>query len=108
MGRTTRPLFPRSQDRLAKLGGRLRDARLRRRLSQEGMAARVGVSRTTIAHLERGDPRVNLAALVRTLTVLGLDSDLELLVGTDEIGRRLQDLEMPQRAHASRPERGGR
>ena len=102
MGRSTRPVFPRTQERLTALGTRLRDARLRRRVSQTAMAARVGVSRPTIARLERGDPRGNLATLVRTLTVLGLDADLDLLAGNDEIGRRLQDLELPRRAHARR------
>lgn len=66
------------------------------------MAARVGVSRPTIARLEQGDPRVNLATLVRALTVLGFDADLGLLAGNDEIGRRLQDLELPQRPRPRR------
>lgn len=61
------------------------------------MAARVGVSRPTISRLEQGDSRVNLATFVRALTVLGFDADLDLLAGNDEIGRRLQDLELPQR-----------
>lgn len=98
MGRTTRPVFTRSQARLTALGDRLRDARLRRRVSQEAMAARVGVSRPTLRHLEQGDPSVNLSTLARALTVLGLEADLDLLAGTDEIGRRLQDLELPQRS----------
>jgi len=97
MSRTTRPLFPRAQQRLAALGERLRAARLRRRVSQSEMAVRVGVSRTTIARLEKGDPRVNLAVLVRALSVLGLDGDLDRIVDRDEIGGRLQDLALPQR-----------
>lgn len=99
MGRTTRPVFPRSQVKLSALGQRLRDARLRRRISQEAMAARVGVSRPTLRNLEQGDPVVNLSTLARVLTVLGLESDLDGLAGNDAIGKRLQDLELTQRPH---------
>ena len=105
MGRTTHPLFPRSQRKLAALGQRLRDARLRRRMSQEVMAARVGVSRTTLRHLEQGDPSVNLSTLTRVLTVLGHEADLDDVAADDSIGRRLQDLELSQRPH---PRRQGR
>ncbi|HEV2249683.1 MAG TPA: helix-turn-helix transcriptional regulator [Candidatus Limnocylindria bacterium] len=106
MGRTTRPLFPRTDRTLVALGRRLRDARLRRNVSAEAMAARVGVSRPTLRRLENGDPAVNLATLSRVLTVLSLDSDLDLLAGNDEIGKRLQDLALPQRPRA--PTRIGR
>jgi len=99
MGRSTRPVFPRAQAKLTALGERLRDARLRRRVSQEAMAARVGIARGTLRRLEQGDPAVNLSTLVRVLAVLGLDADLERIVGDDAIGRRLQDLELTQRPH---------
>lgn len=66
------------------------------------MAARVGVSRETIVRLEKGDPRVAVAVLVRALGVLGLEADMDLLVATDDIGRRLQDLELPLRARPRR------
>lgn len=97
MPRTTRPIFPRARARTAALGERLRLARLRRRISQTEMAARVGVSRTTILRLERGEPAVALAVLVRSLSVLGLEADLDRIVDHDEIGSRLRDLELPVR-----------
>jgi len=100
MGRQSRPVFPRAQERLSALGERLRAARLRRRVSQGEIAARVGVSRATIARLERGDPNVAVGVLTRALGVLGLEADLDLLAANDEIGRRLQDLELPVRPRA--------
>lgn len=102
MPRIARPIFPRAQARLSALGQRLRAARLRRRVSQSQIAARVGVSRETIALLEKGDPRIGLAVLVRALSVLGLEADLDLLAANDEIGKRLQDVELPVRARAPR------
>lgn len=106
MGRSIRPVFPRSQARLQALGERLRDARLRRRVSQGAMAARVGVSRPTLRRLEQGDPVVNLSTLVRVLTVLGLEADLDAVAGDDVIGKRLQDLELAQRPHPRTRGRG--
>ena len=64
------------------------------------MAARVGVSRPTIIRLERGDPNIALGVLARVLGVLDLERDLDLPAGTDEIGRRLQDQELPVRPRA--------
>jgi len=87
------------------MGDRLRAARLRRRVSQGEMAARVGVSRATIIRLERGDPNVAVGVLTRALGVLGLEADLDLLATNDQIGRRLQDLELPVRPRARSKEK---
>ena len=45
----------------------------------------------TIGRLERGDPVVALAVLVRTLEVLNLVGDVDLVAKTDVLGSRLQD-----------------
>lgn len=95
MSRPSRVVFPRTQARLEALGVRLRTARLRRRISQMEMAVRVGVSRPTIDRLERGDPNVAVGVLARVLAVLGLEHDLDLPAGKDEIGQRLLDLALP-------------
>ena len=100
MGRHSRPVFPRAQERLAALGARLRAARLRRRVSQVEIAARIGVSRATIVRLEQGDPNVAVGVLTRALGVLGVEADLDLLAANDQIGRRLQDLDLPSRPRA--------
>lgn len=108
MSKVTRPVFPRTQRRAEALGERLRLARLRRRISLTEMGARVDASRVTLARLERGELTVGLAVLVRVLGVLGLEDDLDALARDDELGKRLQDLELrrPRRRTARQPARG--
>lgn len=91
MAKQTLPSFPRYQRLAGSLGGRLRLARLRRRMSATEMAERMGVSRMTLYSLEKGDLSVGLGVLVRALGVLGLDEDLDHIAADDELGRRLAD-----------------
>jgi transcriptional regulator with XRE-family HTH domain len=100
--RPQRPLFPQTQRRAESLGERLRLARLRRRISLTDLAKRVGVSRNTLARLERGDLATSLAVLASVLSVLGLEEDLDLLARDDELGQRLQDIRLPQPRRSSR------
>lgn len=85
-------MFPRIERQLHELGGRLRAARLRRRMTQATLAARADVSVPTIRKLEKGDSTTSLATLARALHVLGLHADLDLVASNDELGRRLQDI----------------
>jgi transcriptional regulator with XRE-family HTH domain len=96
MPRPARPLFPQTQRRAEALGERLRLARRRRRMSLEDLAKRVDVNRETLARLERGDLTTSLNVLARVLGVLGLEEDLDLLAGDDELGQRLQDIRLPR------------
>lgn len=104
MSKVERPVFPRTLRRAEALGERLRLARLRRRVSLTELAARTDASRTTLARLERGELTVGLAVLVRVLGVLGLEEDLDALARDDELGKRLQDLDLRRpRRRAARP-----
>jgi len=94
MKRTT-PTFPSITKQLEALGLRLRLARDRRKLSSELFAERVGVSRETLRRMENGDPAVAIGTFMRALRVLGLDADIDRLAADDELGRKLQDLELP-------------
>ena len=93
-------LYPTQSRLLRELGLRLRDARLRRRLSVSQVAERTEVSRPTLNKVEKGDPSVTLGTYLRVLVVLGLEKDLALLAAEDPVGRRLQDAELavPRRA----------
>jgi transcriptional regulator with XRE-family HTH domain len=82
---------------MAALGDRIRAARLRRRLTALRFAERMGVSRDTLNRLERGDATIAFGTYARALRVLGLDRDLDAIARDDELGRKLQDLELPQR-----------
>ena len=55
-----------------RLGRNIRVARLRRNLRIEDLAARMGVSRFTLAALERGGPGVSAGAWFGALWALGL------------------------------------
>lgn len=91
MAKRTPPTHPRARRQIEALGQRLRAARLRRSMTQEVMAERVGVSVPTLAKLENGEPSTSLATLLRVLAVLGLADDIEQIAVQDAVGRELQD-----------------
>jgi len=95
MAKRTPPIFPAAGRQLAALGERLRAARRRRRLTQAVVAARVGVTKQTLARLEAGNPSTSLATMLRVLQVLGLAADIDRLAADDELGRQLQDAAQP-------------
>ncbi|SFR95970.1 DNA-binding transcriptional regulator, XRE-family HTH domain [Dyella sp. OK004] len=91
MAKRVPPTHPQARRQIAALGERLRAARLRRDLTQEMLAERVGVSVPTVAKLENGDPTTSLAIMLRVLTVLGLGADVDAIAAQDSLGRELQD-----------------
>lgn len=95
MSKQAVPVFPAVAKQLQDLGLRLRMARERRKLSQELFAERMGVSRETLRRLEKGDASIAMGTFMRALRVLGLDKDVNLLAADDDLGRKLQDLELP-------------
>lgn len=66
---------------LLQLGERLRGLRKAHRLSTVAMAERVGISRTTLAAVEAGDPGTSLGTYLRVMSVLGVSGELALLAG---------------------------
>ncbi|HSW56472.1 MAG TPA: helix-turn-helix transcriptional regulator [Ignavibacteriaceae bacterium] len=76
---------------LVELGGNIKFARLRRKLSAEQVAERAGISRKTLYEIERGRPNVNIGNYAQVLLVLGLENDLLNVAKDDLLGRRLQD-----------------
>ncbi len=91
------PIFPKEQKLLTAFGERIRLARLRRKISTETMAKRASCSRMTLHKAELGSPTVAFGTYVRILAALHLIDDIDLLARDDELGRRLQDVELPKR-----------
>jgi transcriptional regulator with XRE-family HTH domain len=90
-------MYPAQRNLLAALGERLRLARLRRRFSVDLTCERAGISRMTLYRAERGSAAIALGTLVRILSVLGLEADLEHVARDDKLGRLLQDQALPKR-----------
>jgi transcriptional regulator with XRE-family HTH domain len=100
------PMYLPQKKLLAALGERLRLARARRQLGIEITCERAGISRMTLYRAEAGSPAVALGTLVRILSVLGLETDLELIARDDKLGRVLQDQALPPRRRARRTRQG--
>lgn len=90
-------IYPSEKKILADFGERLRLARLRRQLSAETVAARSNISRMTLHRAEKGSPEVSLGTYFRILTALHLENDVNLIAKDDELGRKLQDLELSKK-----------
>lgn len=60
----------RTRDDVATLMARLRR---RRGITQLSLAARIGVSRTAVSHIERGNHALSVESLMRTLDALGYE-----------------------------------
>ena len=84
---------------LRKLGGDIRDARLRRRIPVKVMAQRTQVTRMTLYKLERGDPNVAVGTYATALFVLGMiDRFAEIASARfDVLGLGLDEERLPKR-----------
>jgi DNA-binding XRE family transcriptional regulator len=87
---------------LAKLGGDIKGARQRRRMSATMMAERAFITRPTLAKVERGDPAVSLGIYATVLFILGLADHLAKLadVRGDDLGLQLDEERLPQRVRS--------
>lgn len=96
-------LPPATEDILKTMGEQIKLARLRRNLSVELVSERAGVSRATIYNVERGSASVAIGIYAAVLHALNnMDKDLLLIAKDDELGRKLQDLQLTTRKRAPR------
>jgi len=96
----------RARKALKALGANVKTARLKRRISIEGFAERVGVSNRTIMRLEKGEGGVSIGTLAMACLVLG---ELELISGfldpgSDSTGLLMERENLPKRI--DKPRRG--
>lgn len=87
-------LLPKFQETLKKVGENIKLARKRRNLTTIQISERAGIDRTTLYHIEKGNPSVSFGAYFNVLRVLGLQDDFLKLAADDEFGRKLQDLKL--------------
>jgi transcriptional regulator with XRE-family HTH domain len=97
MAKRVASLLPPMERRLARLGERIRTARLRRGLPAKLVAERAGMSAMTLRNVERGGMGVTIGAYAAVLHVLGLDGDLDAVAAADTLGRDLQDAALSRR-----------
>jgi transcriptional regulator with XRE-family HTH domain len=85
---------------LERLGRNIRTARLRRRWRLEDVAERMGVTRYTVADVERGKPGTSVAAYLGALWVLGLLEQMAEVADPDrdEEGKALEGARSPTQA----------
>lgn len=65
-------ISPSAREALELLGGSIRAARLRRKWTAAELAERVGVSRPTLASIERGDPTVAIGSVFEAAAIVGV------------------------------------
>lgn len=75
----------------SELGGRIRAARIRRKLRQEDLATMAGISRSSIQAVERGEITCSIGALFSVLWSIGLSNELSFIAdpGLDRDGLTL-------------------
>ena len=88
------PLLPRLTHLLEELGENIKLARLRRKLTASQLAERAGITRTTLWSIEKGSPNVAMGAYAQVLFSLGLEKDFLKIATDDELGRKLQDVNL--------------
>ena len=92
------------EQKMQVVGEQIKLARLRRNLSIAQVAERATCSPLTVSRIEKGAPTVAIGIYLRVLYALQLDDDILSLAKDDELGRTLQDMNLPQRERASKKE----
>ncbi len=88
MSKKTVFLQPDTEDKLKKMGQRIKKARLRRNISVEMISKKAGIGESTFYAIERGVSTVSLGAYVAVLSILGFGNDLDA-IATDEEGKEM-------------------
>lgn len=88
-------IMPNTENILKTMGEQIKMARLRRKLSATLVAERAGISRSTLWKVENGNPSVAVGIYAAVLHALNnMDKDLLKIAGDDELGRKLQDMDL--------------
>jgi hypothetical protein len=101
VGRSSTALPFEAMQALKELGQNLRTARLRRNMTLQDVADRVGIHRETLALAEKGSPNVSIGNYVGALWVMGLANQVSALADPegDRVGQSMESV----RERARRP-----
>lgn len=103
MNKLSYNILPNTRNILETMGNQIKLARLRRNLSSELVSERAGISRATLWKVEKGSPSVAMGIYASVLHALNnMDTELLLIARDDNLGRKLQDMNLPTRERASR------
>lgn len=72
MASRARTYSPLTNEALALLGRQVRLARKQRRMSEADLAARVGIARSTLQLIEKGDPKVEIGLAFEAAIIAGV------------------------------------
>ncbi len=67
------------EEQLRRIGRGIQTARMRRRMTQEELAARIDISWHTVRKMERGAPGTGIGVYLKALWVMGLWEDVALI-----------------------------
>ncbi len=87
-------IFPKQAHILEQMGEQIKLARKRRKLTTLQVVERANISRNTLYLIEKGTSSVSIGAYFNVLKVLNLELDFLHLAAKDDLGRKLQDLEL--------------
>lgn len=73
MARVPRSYSKLTREALLLLAGQIRLARKRRRMTEQDLAARIGVARSTVQLIERGAPSVGVGLMFEAAVLVGVD-----------------------------------
>ena len=96
-------ILPATEEILRTMGEQIKLARLRRNLPVELVAERAGISRASLWKVESGSPAVAMGIYAAVLHALNnMDKDLLFVARDDEMGRKMQDMNLMMRKRATR------
>lgn len=93
-------ILPDTKQVLAKMGVRIKKARLRRNIRAEQLAESTGISKGTLSSIEKGVSTVSIGAYAAVLCALGMENDLDLIALDEEGKQRCWELNLHKRVRA--------
>lgn len=102
MSRKTVILESNTEEKLKKMGQRIKKARLRRNISAEMISKQAGIGESTFYAIEHGVSTVSLGAYAAVLSILGLNNDLDSIAVDEEAKKQLYEQNLVKRKRASK------